>query len=267
MFVRPALGRLVAGRPAAVLLSLRRLSTSLSAEPKQNVFSDFVEHSTRPLSHGDLLFVAEPVDPSVRLDLAVQSIGQATILWLQRHGALVSRPFHIVQHVGMVVADQFGHAEKVVEAQRVAGVRVLSLPDFLGEFVPGSRFFHAWLPEATKEQRQSAVSYALHRVGAAYAHDFSEPNQKCARQSKYYCSSLVDYAYREALGQDLVFSDEAFPLVFEPRVFWEEFYREQSMGLPSGCGSNPTMLLHSSRVRYARYEPFKTVEEECHEMF
>jgi len=282
MSLRPALARLAAGRcfgtsrplPSAARQDAIRSRASPSPSggpggPGKATLSDFVECSARPLRHGDLIFVTEPVNPDVPLDLAVQSIGQATIRWLQRRGAQVSKPHHIAEHVGMVVADSFGHAEKVVEAQRVAGVRVLELPDFLREFVPGSGFFHAWLPEATEEQRNSAVSYALHRVGGAYAHDFSEPSPSCTQPwlSKYYCSSLIDYAFREALGEELVFSDEPFPLVFEPREFWEDFYRKQRLELPTGTGSNPTMLLHSSRVRYTNYEPFKPVKEECHEMF
>merc|ERR1712242_499995 len=67
----------------------------------------------------------------------------------------------------------------------------------------------------------------MQRTGAPYAADFAPPNPLCTTPwtQAFYCSSLVDHAYREALRQELVFSSEPFPLIWEPEGFWTQFYR------------------------------------------
>lgn len=154
---------------------------------------------------------------------------------------------------------------------RVLGVRVLPLPDFYKEFIPGTKFYHGRVRDVTNEQADAAVHFALQHVGARYAVDFSEPSPLCITPwtQAYYCSSLVDHAYRKALGKDLVFTTEPFPLTFEPREFWEQYYREQGLALPSGFGSNATLLLRSSKVTYAPWSFSTPAEqkEEFHELF
>ena len=80
-----------------------------------------------------------------------------------------------------------------------------------------------------------------------YASDFSPP------PTGFYCSSLVTYAYRRALGRphDNVFLDRPFPLIFVPLAFWESWYKAlvPPQHVPVNVtGSNPTELLHSPAV-------------------
>lgn len=213
---------------------------------------------TTGLRHGDLLFASEPLlELELPLFQAVREVGRASVEWLQGRGATPSSGEDLLaKHVAMVIADASGRATSVVEAVRLLGVRTISLESFFDGFAQGTRFLHGRVKGVNAEQRRKAVSYALVRTGAPYANDFSPPSASEAIpwNQAHYCSSLVDYAYRSALEQDLVFTEEPFPLVFEPRGFWEKYYNDQGQSLPRGFGSNPTMLLHSPRVDYSEVE-------------
>ncbi|CAE7230182.1 unnamed protein product, partial [Symbiodinium sp. KB8] len=104
------------------------------------------------------------------------------------------------------------------------------------------------LPAADEATRQHAAAWALAKVGDPYAQDFQPPT--LGRES-YYCSSLVDYAYRFAFGRHLVFTDVEFPLQWEPYDFWEKYYRSLNKTIPHFNGSNPTLLLQSAAVTYS----------------
>jgi len=226
-------------------------------------------HSVSELRHGDLLFVSEPLNLAAPLDRAIHDVGHATIAWLRQRKIAVARD-DIAEHVAMVVADGLGHAVAVVEAARICGVRVLPLNAFFQEFMPGSRFFHGQLAGATRDQASKAVSFAMQRAGAPYSDDFSAPSPLATTPwtQAFYCSSLVDYAYREALGRETVFTEEPFPLTFVPEDFWDGYYREQGRARPQGDGSNPTLLLHSPAVRYSALHPsVAQPREEVHELF
>eukprot|EP00928_Gymnodinium_smaydae_P082612 TRINITY_DN65931_c0_g1_i1.p1 TRINITY_DN65931_c0_g1~~TRINITY_DN65931_c0_g1_i1.p1 ORF type:complete len:264 (+),score=26.15 TRINITY_DN65931_c0_g1_i1:70-861(+) len=223
-----------------------------------------LQHSVlASLRHGDLVFASEPLDLSTPLDQAIQATGDATMNWLEERGVDVAR-HDTAQHVGMIVEDGKGNAAYVVEAVRIAGVRVLPLHLFFKEFIPGTRFFHGKVKAVDAHQAKKAVIFAMQQASAPYADDFSPPFDKAGAHA-FYCSSLVDYAYRDALSKELVFTDEPFPLTFEPESFWEEYYQKQQRKKPSGYGSNPTLLLHSQRVWYSLL--CSNQVEEFHEMF
>lgn len=226
-------------------------------------------HTVYELRHGDLLFASEPLNLRLTLDKAIQAVGYKTIDWLVQRGVEVPSK-DTAEHVAMVVSDSTGHATSVVEAVRVAGVRTLPLEMFFKEFMPGTKFYHGQLRDVTREQARDAVAFAMRRAGAHYADDFAPPDPMCTTPwtQTYYCSSLVDYAYRDALKEELVFTKEPFPLIWEPEEFWDKFYKKAGMQRYCGFGSNPTLLLHSPRVEYSLL--FRSEEgerEEVHELF
>jgi len=226
-------------------------------------------HSLKELRHGDLLFASEPSNPQNALDQAVRAVGHATMDWLARRGVEVARE-DMAEHVAMVVADSTGHATAAVEAVRVAGVHSLPLPEWFKEFVPGTRFFHGQLKGVSREQARAAVAYAMQRMGAPFAADLAPPDPLTTTpwDQAFYGSSLVDFAYREALGQELVFTDEPFPLIFEPEAFWQEYFRNLGQPQPKGFGSNPTLLLHSAKVQYSMlFRDADKGHESVHELF
>mmetsp|Transcript_11080 Transcript_11080/g.26027 ORF Transcript_11080/g.26027 Transcript_11080/m.26027 type:complete len:251 (+) Transcript_11080:36-788(+) len=226
------------------------------------------DHMLRELRHGDLLFASHPPDAKQELNRAMRAVGEKTISWLEEHG--VHAPGHeVAEHVGLVVADSMGCPRSVVEAVHVVGVRVQPVDAFLRAFSPGTRFFHGQLRGATQVQRRHAVSFAVRRIGAPFAEDYAPPDPLCVEPwtQAFYCSSLVDYAYREALGESLVFSNEPFPLTWAPERFWKLFHRQQGLVCHVGFGSNPTLLLHSPRVTFAGLQNGDPPREEVHELF
>lgn len=222
------------------------------------------------LRHGDLIFASEPLNLALPLDRAIREVGVSTIRWLNDRGVETSHNDATAEHVAMVVADGSGHATSVVEAVRLLGVRVLSLEGFFDEFVEGTEFWRGQVTGTSATDRAKAVSFALQRTGAEYAYDFAPPSMLATTpwSQKYYCSSLVDFAYQSALGETQVFSPEPFPLMFEPRSFWEEYYKEQSQPVPTGFGSNPTLLMHSKRLTISKIDfSVQEPKEEIHELF
>lgn len=202
---------------------------------------------------GDLLFVHLPLNLSSPLDRAIQAVGIGTIDWLKEHGVAVQN-WDTVVHVALAVttsSDIDDLATHVVEAVG-SGVRAVALHEFLGNYGLGVQFFHGRVPNLSVSQANAAAQYALKQVGLGYAFDFAPPTSVPKR---FYCSSLVDYAYRAAMQKDTVFTSESFPLVFLPKAFWEQYYRAQNMSIPHQNGSNPTLLLHSDKLHYSRWVP------------
>lgn len=209
----------------------------------------FAENVLR-IKSGDLLFVQRPLNLSSPRVSAIQAVGNGTIDWLKQRGVAVHN-WDIVVHVALAATNSShvgDFATHVVEAVG-AGVRALALHEFLGNYGLGAQFFHGALLDVTASQADAAAQYALKQVGLGYAFDFGPPTSQPRR---FYCSSLVDYAYRTALQKDNVFTDEPFPLLFVPKAFWEQYYRAQNKSIPHQNGSNPTLLLHSDRLIYSR---------------
>ncbi|CAE8607240.1 unnamed protein product [Polarella glacialis] len=204
-----------------------------------------VSRTVAALQPGDLLFVEQPWDSSSSLDCAIRTVGTTTISWLEKRGASPECRDTAV-HVALV-KDTGGEAS-IIEAARGVGVRQVPLPHFLHNFSRlGDRIFHGKVLGITQAQASRAVTFASEKCGRPYSEDYSEPN---SANEMYYCSSLADYAYRNAVGRDLFFTKEPFPLIFEPRLFWEQYYEERGEVVPPWTGSNPTLLLHSPRVKY-----------------
>lgn len=203
-----------------------------------------VSRSVAALQPGDLLFVDEPQHPANELDNAIRTVGTSTIDWLERRGARVAHRDTAV-HVALV--KDGGQEASIIEAVREIGVRQISLPNFLHGLPPGCRIFHGKLQGITHEHAHRAVAFASEKIGLPYSGEYVAPTPSF---ETYYCSSLIDYAFREALGSKLVFTDEPFPLLFEPICFWEAYYQERQKTVPSRVGSNPTLLLHSLKVKY-----------------
>eukprot|EP00435_Cladocopium_sp_Y103_P030354 s641_g7.t1 len=188
---------------------------------------------------GDLLLVHENLNFSDPLSQAIQATGLATIKWLREHGNPVSG-HDTAMHVG-IAAD----GDTIIEAQDV-GVRQSNLTEWLSSFPAHVTFFVGEVQQVDDEVRNEAVAFARSKLGVPYAVDFEPPEV----DGKYYCSSLVDYAYRHALKSRLVFTKTDMPLIWEPLDFWKDYYRQMNKTLPNYNGSNPTMLLQSDRVKY-----------------
>mmetsp|Transcript_68426 Transcript_68426/g.198416 ORF Transcript_68426/g.198416 Transcript_68426/m.198416 type:complete len:269 (-) Transcript_68426:93-899(-) len=263
--------------PAAVRPNPLRRLKAIAASTRTNVSK---RYAARPvfvpgrissqLRHGDLLFVSEPLNVALPLERAIREVGLSTIRWLKERGGVNVNNDATAEHVAMVVADAYGRAVSVIEAVRLLGVRVLPLEGFFAEFVTGTEFLHGRVIGTSETDRRKAVSYALLRTGASYSDDFAPPSPLATTpwSQSFYCSSLADYAYRSALGKELVFTDEPFPLMFEPRTFWEDYYKVQGLEIPEGYGSNPTLLLHSDRVAVEKLDfTIGDKNEEFHEMF
>lgn len=84
------------------------------------------------------------------------------------------------------------------------------------------------------------------QVGKAYASSFEPPSS-----GKFYCSSLVEYAYQTVTKQSGVFVKDRFTLLFVPLAYWTRYYAAMNQTLPLNVtGSNPTLLLHSGPVAF-----------------
>ena len=95
---------------------------------------------------------------------------------------------------------------------------------------------------------KTAASIAKAMQGHDYANDFESPSS-----GKFYCSSLVEYAFNSAANISVtdagIFLNQSFRLIFEPLSFWKKYYAKMGKTLPfNRTGSNPTLLLHSPVV-------------------
>lgn len=220
--------------------------------PRQQHPAPALARVLEQLQSGDMVFTSMRVATHPQpLEHAIHQTGTATMDWLKHRGVAVSSGV-TAQHVGLVVGDDFGQPFAIVEAVRLIGVRLILLDAFFAQFASPAAFLHGRVDGASDAQRHEAVSYALRRVGSAYAEDFAPPNKFAGNPlaQEFYCSSLIDYAYRHAFKQELVFTEEPFPLMWRPRSFWEVYYRSRGREIPEAIGSNPTLLLHSHQTSF-----------------
>ena len=116
---------------------------------------------------------------------------------------------------------------------------------------PGS-VFHLGVAAAGRDRalgRAAAAAAAAER-GKPYAAAFGPP------PAQFYCSSLVEYAYRRASAGRRVFWNGSFPLIFEPPAFWRAYYARMGVRVPANAtGSNPTLLLDSGAVERREVAP------------
>jgi len=198
---------------------------------------------------GDLLFVHEPL--SGGLGAAIETTGRATTAWLREHGAPATTD-ETASHVGLAWRRPVDRSLFVVEALEPA-VRLTPADDFFAQ--PGAVFYVGSLvDDRMRAAQRAAAEVALAQVGKPYADAFQPP------PAAFYCSSLVEYAFDHALGgSPHPFNTEPFALIFEPREFWQDYYRKMNRTLPGNItGSNPTLLLHSPAVRFAVRRPTAT---------
>ena len=91
---------------------------------------------------------------------------------------------------------------------------------------------------------QAAVTLAVAQQGRPYASSYEPPSS-----GRFYCSSLVEFAWRQAMEASKVFVLERFELLFVPLEFWTEYYRSMGEKVPVNVtGSNPTLVGHSRIV-------------------
>lgn len=199
------------------------------------------------LQSGDLIFVQPPLDATLPLDSAILATGAATIAWLRSHGTVVASNETVV-HVALVYRDTQSDRVTLVEATPPV-VTQTPARSFFESWTNASTFFLGRLKDPdVRAHGAEAVGAALQQLGKPYADDFGPPPQE------FYCSSLVTWAYGKATGKDVnIFVDQPFTLLFEPLEFWEQYYSAMNMTLPLNVtGSNPTLLLHSPHVEFAR---------------
>ena len=198
------------------------------------------------LQSGDLIFVQPPLDATLPLDSAILATGAATIAWLRSHGTVVASNETVV-HVALVYRDTQSDRVTLVEATPPV-VTQTPARSFFESWTNASTFFLGRLKDPDVARGAEAVGAALQQLGKPYADDFGPPPQE------FYCSSLVTWAYGKATGKDVnIFVDQPFTLLFEPLEFWEQYYSAMNMTLPLNVtGSNPTLLLHSPHVEFAR---------------
>lgn len=125
-------------------------------------------------------------------------------------------------------------------------VRITTAADFFSRVGAGDLFRGA-PDQALRQHSASAVLAALTQLGKPYAQDFRPP------PSEFYCSSLVEWAYERASGAAHVLVPQvAFALIFEPQDYWRAYYKAMNQTLPHANGSNPTLLLQSTRLDVSR---------------
>ena len=196
---------------------------------------------------GDLIFVRPSFNASSPLDSAILAVGNATIYWLRKRGILVPTNETSV-HVAIVLHDNL----TLIEATPPA-VRRTSWKTFVSDW-PGATFYHAALSEPLRQYGRRAAQLALTQLGVPYSSDFSPPPRK------FYCSSLVDWAYTRASANPHALvprTPDPFRLIFVPHDFWDAYYKSLNLTLPPAntTGTNPTLLLHSPHVKFAKMPP------------
>jgi cell wall-associated NlpC family hydrolase len=202
---------------------------------------------TAAINTGDLLFVRPPLNDQIGIDAGILDTGNATIWWLREHGVEVDSNL-TVTHVAMAMRDQTTGELLVVQAIPPA---VTTTPaDVFFQNITGVEYFHGVIIDpAVRSAGRAATSIAAQQFGKPYADAFQPPSS-----GKFYCSSLVEYAYQHALSRsDPVFTQQTFDLLFVPLDFWEKYYASMNLTLPTNePGSNPTLLLHSAIVNFTK---------------
>ena len=200
---------------------------------------------------GDLIFVRPAFDPSRPVDNAILDVGAATIQWLRDHAVRVSGNNETTVHVAIAWRNESDNgALSFIEAAPPA-VRLTPATLFWSGW-PSATFYHGKLRETSLRQAgRRAAQIAIAKLGTPYSDAFAPP------PDEFYCSSLVEWAYQQAMHRPHVFVDQPFPLIFVPRPFWERYYMSLNLTLPPAntTGSNPTLLLHSAHVTYTALPP------------
>lgn len=203
------------------------------------------------LDTGDLIFVRPPLNSSLPLDAAILDVGAATIDWLRNVDHTPVATNETAVHVAMVVRNATTGALGFVEAVPPV-VQLTPEASFWGGW-RGATFYHGVLHDPQRRFGAAAAHLALSQRGRPYANDFAPPSS-----GRFYCSSLVSWAYRTAArlpANHSLFVDRPFPLIFVPRDFWVSYYAQLGLKLPPSntTGSNPTLLLHSAAVEFSLF--------------
>ena len=198
---------------------------------------------------GDLVFVRPHLDACHNpLDAGILETGAATIAWLRAQGVAVPGN-ETATHVAIARVNSSTGCLSFVQAVPPMVTETSAL-DFWHSTLPTTTFYRAWFRDRALQAQlaQAALAAATTQLGKPYAHDFEAP------PSEFYCSSLVEWSFRTAASGRRVFLPPSVPdftLIFEPRAFWEQYYKDLGLPLPVNVtGSNPTLLLHSPAMSY-----------------
>ena len=228
-----------------------RLSDALAAASKSGfaLAQPATDEMWKHVSHGDLVFAHPALDLSQPLDNAIIAVGAATTDWLRQteHRIIVGN--ETATHVGIAVRS-IDYSLYILEATPPS-VRLTPAHEFvenLRNLNRSARLYRGIVAERLREKIPAAVAAALAQLGKPYADDFEPPSS-----GRFYCSSLVDFAFSQAMHAPHVFVREDFKLIFVPHEFWARYYQQLGKPLPSNVsGSNPTLLMHSSLVELHR---------------
>ena len=215
----------------------------LSQQGKNSLATSVIKPSDT-IATGDLIFVSPPYDVTSALDDAILASGEATVRWMRENGT-PNATREVVSHVVLAWRNDAGQLSFVQALP--PEVVVTPEADFWHMVGPGTVLYHAApLDEAERTAGTAAAEWALAQVGKPYANDFEPP------PDEFYCSSLVEWAYRQALASDSVFAPADFTLIFVPDRYWQRYYEAMGSNLPvNTTGSNPTLLLHSSKLTFS----------------
>jgi hypothetical protein len=192
------------------------------------------------IATGDLVFVHPPFDPKEEVDNAILATGLATVQWLQQQGVNASN--ETVSHVALAWRHPSDNSLFFVQAIPPKVV-ITAESDFLHSC---NTYYHGVIQDATVRRAiGDAVSIARKQVGKPYADDFQAP------PDTFYCSSLVEFAFDQALQTSGIFGPADFQLIFVPLPFWVKYYAAMGLSLPTNTtGSNPTLQLHSPLLKF-----------------
>lgn len=201
-------------------------------------------HDSSGISTGDLVFVSPPYDITSAFDDAIMASGEATVRWMRQNGT-PNATHEVVSHVALASRNAAGELSFV----QALPPQVVLTPeaDFWHMIGPNTTLYHATaVDSAVRAAGPAAAELAISQVGKPYANDFEPP------PDEFYCSSLVEWAYSQALTSTSVFAPDNFVLIFVPELYWENYYEAMGLELPvNTTGSNPTLLLHSSKLAFS----------------
>ena len=254
---------------------------------------------------GDLVFVRPPPNSSSAFDAAVIQTGEATVQWLRAQGSYApNATSEVASHVAIAWRNGStgsggggrgggvgGHHSNsssssssssggggggaaggdlfFVQALPGPGVVLTPAAEFWSQQPAGTLAYRAAPADGPlRAAAPAAAAAARAAVGAPYASDFEPPSS-----GAFYCSSLVEWGYEQALRQQRrgggsaaladggsdgatttsgVLCPSNFTLLFVPLPYWKAYYAALGLDLPlNATGSNPTLLLHSPRLAFA----------------
>ena len=185
------------------------------------------------LKNGDLIFVTPPLDKESAFGRAISETGDATVRWWRERGVKTSSNSTAV-HVAVYIGNG-----SIIEAVPEFGVLRMTETRFFEEYPIDTKYNFGRVKNVNISSILDSILRA--QLGKPYANDFQAPPHR------FYCSSLVTYAFMTALN---VSFSPPFELIFEPLGFWRQYYASMNLTLPpkGTLGSNPTLLLHSPHV-------------------